>query len=203
METTHSHIIDFKDKHLDQRMVIAGCGPSAAVQPPLAHSGVPTIGVNDSNRYVRSAYLVVVDALSKFHFKRQKWIKGFPGVTFHSEAHCSELGQYVVHSVPFKMVRSEQQSWFPVDGKLRTYKDSAYVAMQLALWMGASEIGFIGVDHVGDHPRLRRCQGLILNRYGQFNELCKEVGIRLVKLSELSKLPFEYVPYEEWVSASA
>jgi len=177
-------------------MIVAGCGPTVyTVKPP----SVPTIGVNDVCRHFIPTYLLVIDKPQKFEGDRFHYIKNCPSVVFHAERHNPTLANQVERSVLFKIVKAKYgQVVMPKDGVFSAFKDCPYAALQLALWMGATEIGFIGVDHTGDHPKLGRLAFEITAQYKLMKEFLEEKDVRLVKLAEQSRLPFDYVPYEEW-----
>lgn len=187
---------DFKLLHQAQRAILVGTGPSV-VEATVQYK--PAFGVNDVERTgVGVDYLVMVDPIGRFGDDRRKWIYETKAVRFIGQPYC---GPYPVAAVNYRLQQPRHRLGLPAgEGEFVYSNDTPYIAMSLAFWMGISELGLIGIDHTGDHFRIGAKAIEIRYQYERQCKIFKEAGMRVVKLSEQSRLPLPYVPYKEWVT---
>jgi glycosyltransferase involved in cell wall biosynthesis len=179
----------FRDRHAGAHVIICGCGVSlAGFQPP---DGIPIIGVNDVGRLFDPDYLVVVNDPRTFSEGRFTHV-----VRSQASAIFSHLDLPVDAS---RLVRFRLGSYAglktPLPGTLHYTRNSPYVAVGLAILMGARRIGLIGVDFTdhhffatdGPHPLAREIDRIDAE-YGRLAEAAGAKGIELLNLSEVSRL---------------
>ena len=154
--------------------------------------GTVTIGVNDVGRRFHPDYLVVVNPPGQFAPDRLEHIKGTRARFVFT--------QYVDLPVPQnRTVRFTLGSYNGTDFSrpdvLHYTQNSPYVAMCLAVHMGAKRIGLIGVDFTdnhffaktGRHPLASRLVQ-IDREYSKLVETCRTLGIEVFNLSSSSRL---------------
>jgi len=192
--STQLTISEFRNKHLGERCVVAGIGPT--IRETLRPE-VVCIGVNDVERYWRVDYLLTVDPPGRFDFKRRAYLEKSIAPLFVGQPHCGRYPRE--NTVDYLLKEPRGLAGLPDEtGRLLYHKDSPYIAVSLACWMGFTEIGLIGVDHTGDHCRIGKLASTIRYKYAEQAAVLKGHGIRLVKLAVESSLPINYVPYAEW-----
>src|SRR5690242_19024469 len=131
--------------HSGETIVVCGCGPSLnalPLPPPCA-----TVGVNDIGRRFDPDYLVVLNPPEQFTAGRFRHVEAS-----RARAVFSQLPLRLAHA-PLARIRLGQRGgidWRHPKGLPYT-RNSPYVALCLALQMGARRIGLIGVDFTGDH----------------------------------------------------
>src|SRR6516164_1840064 len=139
-------LASFRGVHRGKIVLVCGCGESLN---ELRHpGGTVTIGVNDVGRRFHPDYLVVVNPPGQFAPDRLEHIKGTRARFVFT--------QYVDLPVPQnRTVRFTLGSYNGTDFSrpdvLHYTQNSPYVAMCLAVHMGAKRIGLIGVDFTDNH----------------------------------------------------
>lgn len=183
-------LASFKDKHHGETIIVCGCGESLnLLDTPDRYI---TIGVNDIGRRFHPNYLVVVNPRNQFKADR-----------FHHVA--STKAQYVFTQLPNLGIPNSNIVRFRLgknggtdftDPQVLHYtKNSPYVALCLAVHMGARRIGLIGVDftdnhffaNTGTHP-LARNLASIDAEYRRLVEALRARGVEVFNLSPVSRL---------------
>ena len=201
------NIMDYKDIHKGGHATLVGTGPSLHDTLPYcvgtAEKRPIRIGVNDVERYTKVDYLVMVDPIHRFEGERRDAIVNSRAVRFIGQPYC---GAYPVPTIDYYLQQPRGKTGLPNgNGEFLYYKDTPYIAMSLAYWMGISELGIIGVDHTGEHWTKgghMRIGSVALDIRWKWDAQCKifaEHGMRCFKLSWESLLPLPYVSYQEWV----
>lgn len=143
--------------HSGDRILVLGNGKSILNLPK--DTIIPSIGVNDIDRYVSPTYLVLTDSPDRF---------GLPGTRrrLNVEKTKAKFAFVSDKSWTFKSNRDELQMYKRIVYTLGnrgglTHIDSdsiidfsicsPYVAICLAIKMGATEIGVLGVDFTDGH----------------------------------------------------
>jgi hypothetical protein len=187
---------EFKDIHLNQKIVVCGCGISL-LEFKEHHQDFITIGVNDVPKLFTPTYLVVTDASIRFNDARKKMINESQSRYMFT---CSQ-GWRHPRMVHFDLGR--KGTYFLNDpNKVDHFLNSPYVAINIAYKLGARKIGMIGVDFTyghfyapkdGQHSLDRMNYTKDINRgYEILKEGLNENGCELYNLSQDSKI--ESVP---------
>ncbi len=182
-------LASFKDIHKGETIIVCGCGSSLNF---FEHpEQFITIGVNDVSRRFHPDYLVVVDHRRSFSKKRFEFVKNSRAQYLFSQL---DPGRVQPETVRFRLGRKGGTD-FSNPNVLHYSLNSPYVAMCLAVHMGASRIGVIGVDFTPHHffgktgrhrltPHLPRINSHFKRLGG---ELTRK-GIRVVNLSSQSRI---------------
>jgi hypothetical protein len=183
-------LADFRNTHLGESIVVCGCGESLnLLQNPERYI---TIGVNDVGRRFTPNYLVVVNPRSQFAADRFRYVsESQVGALF---TQLSDLGVPHPRVITFQL-GSYGGTDFSNSGVLHYTQNSPYVAICLAVHMGAPRIGVIGVDFTdhhffgstGVHPLTSRLDQIDREYAGLF-EACRARGIEVFNLSPASRL---------------
>lgn len=180
----------FRDAHRGSSVVVCGCGESLSL---LEHpERLLTIGVNDVGRHFTPDYLVVVNPRSQFSAERFRHIE-----TSQAKALFTQLPDLPLPHP--NVVRFRLGTYGGTDlsdpDVLHYTQNSPYVAVCLALHMGAQRIGLIGVDFTDHHffgrtgvHSLAGRLAQIDREYGRLATACRARGVQLVNLSAQSRL---------------
>lgn len=180
---------DLKDRHAGEDIVVCGCGRSLLdFREPESYT---TIGVNDVGRKFVPDYLLVVNPRESF--SRERWesiVKTHPPVL---------LSQYKLDipcrdTVRVRLGRYARPD-FDDPNVLHYSQNSPYMALHLAVRMGARRIGLCGVDFTDHHffgptgrhslaPKL----AAIDREYASLNRALRAHGIEVINLSPESRL---------------
>lgn len=187
-----SPLVALRDVHRGSTIVVCGCGASLNDLP--LPPGATTIGVNDVGRKFDPDYLVVVNPKSQFTGDRFQYIA-------NSRAHYL-ITQYPHDDLPIQhpnIIRFRLGTYggtdFSRDDVLHYTQNSPYVALCLAVHLGATRIGLIGVDFTdnhffarsGRHPLAARL-AQIDAEYAALGRACAAREIEIVNLSSVSRL---------------
>jgi hypothetical protein len=182
-------LADFHNVHAGSTIVVCGCGES--LNELTEPEQFITIGVNDVGRKFQPNYLVVVNPRDQFSGDRFTFVE-------NSEA------EYLFTQLDLELAR-ENVVTFNLgtnggtdlsDGSVLHYtQNSPYVALCLAVHMGASRIGLIGVDFTdnhffaptGSHPLLGHLP-VIDQQYVDLYAAIKARGVEVVNLSSTSRI---------------
>ena len=187
---------DYQGRHAGAGIVVCGCGQSLnSLDDP---GRFITIGVNDMGRRFTPDYLVVVNPRQQFTPERFAHVAQTQASAVFTQ--LPELGFAHSAVVRFKLGRLGGTDFSDAD-TLHYTRNSPYVAVGLALQMGARRIGLIGVDftdhhffaQTGPHGLARRLSQIDAE-YAKLAKACRERGVELVNLSatsELQSLPRE------------
>jgi hypothetical protein len=126
--------------------VVCGCGPSLKDFPK--RPACITIGVNDVGRHFDPDYLVVVNPPSQFRPDRRGAIK-----ESRARAVFTQYAEWRLQHAPLVPIAFGVYGGvdFSNPDVLHYTPNSPYVAVCLAIHMGAARIGLIGVDLTNDH----------------------------------------------------
>ncbi|MDB4916775.1 MAG: hypothetical protein JWM95_4419 [Gemmatimonadetes bacterium] len=185
---SHRTFEDFGGVHDGETILVCGCGASLAeLERPERFI---TIGVNDVGRQFDPDYLVVLNSRHQFSGDRFKYVEGS-----RARAVFSQLRLEIPHP-HLVTLKLGKRGGADVDGKTLPYtRNSPYVAVALAIHMGARRIGLLGVDFT-DHHFFGRTGRHSLNRelpqidaeYARLNDVCRARGIELFNVSPVSRL---------------
>jgi glycosyl transferase family 1/glycosyl transferase family 2 len=187
---TMQTLADFRNRHSGNRdVIVCGCGESLNLlaQPePFV-----TIGVNDVGRKFDPTYLVVVNPRHQFSGDRFQYVASSRAQHLFTQL---ELGIEHPGIVRFQLGRYGGTG-FTDPNVLHYTRNSPYVAICLAVHMGARRIGVLGVDFTdhhffsrsGTHPLARRL-AQIDGEYARLAAACRNNGIEIMNLSPTSRL---------------
>jgi hypothetical protein len=184
-----SRFAEYRDYHAGADIIVCGCGMSlAGFSNPERYI---TIGVNDVGRLFQPNYLVVVNQRAQFQRDRFHYIE-----TSNADALFTHLNLGVPHPnvVRFGLGRRGGTELEGQD-RLPFTRNSPYIAVCLALHMGARRVGLLGVDFAdhhffgatGVHP-LTRELSVIDGEYGRLAEAWIARDVEIVNLSPVSRL---------------
>ena len=182
-------ISSFADIHRNKSIIVCGCGESLndLAQPER----FITIGVNDVGRRFQPRYLVVVNPPDQFTGDRFRYVENS-----QAEYLFTQLDLGIAHP---NIVRFRLGSFGGTDFKdqnvLHYTNNSPYIALHLAILMGARRIGLIGVDFTDNHfyaptgehslaPKLDSING----HYERLAEAAVRDGVEIYNLSRISRL---------------
>lgn len=179
----------YRGLHDGETILVCGCGESLnLLEHPVR---VITIGVNDVGRRFTPDYLVVVNPRSQFTGDRFRYVE-----SSRAKALFTQLDLGVPHPNIVRFKLGTYGGTQPGDADALHYtRNSPYVALCLAIHMGAHRIGLIGVDFTDNHffgptgtHSLSRRLAQIDAEYARLAESCRARGIELVNLSPVSRL---------------
>ena len=194
----------FRNYHDGETMLVCGCGSS--LPSVIAPERFPSIGVNDVGRLFDPDYLVVINPRSQFSGDRFKYVEAS-----HSQAIFTQLDLGIAHPniVRFKLGKRGGTDVSDA-GSLPYTRNSPYVALCLALYMGAKRIGLIGVDFTehhffastGRHP-LAGELNQVNNEYTALAQAFRQRGVDVFNLSAESRLTaFPKISPEQFARSS-
>ncbi len=184
-----ANFASYRGIHAGQAIVVCGCGSS------LSEFGDParfiTIGVNDVGRLFQPDYLVVLNARGQFHGDRFRYVEESRARAIFTQL---DLGLLHLNIIRFRLgLRAGTD--FDDPNALNYTRNSPYVAVCLAVHMGARRIGIVGVDFTdhhffgstGRHP-LASEFAQIDREYTNLRAACAQRGVELYNLSSHSRL---------------
>ena len=175
----------------DQTVLVCGCGVSLKEFAPEELSRFTTIGVNDVGRYFDPDFLLVLNRKSQFQADRFHYIQNS-----RAKHLVTHLDLEVAHpcEIRFRLGKKNGTD-LGTKGVLPYTRNSPFVAIGLALQLGARQIGLIGVDFTDDHffaktgeHVLSKTLGQINQEFGNLNEECLRRGVRVYNLSKGSQV---------------
>jgi spore maturation protein CgeB len=179
----------YRNLHDAETMLICGCG--ASLPTMVAPERLTTIGVNDVGRIFDPDYLVVINPRNQFTGDRFRFVEDS-----RAQAVFSQLDLGITHpnQVRFRLGKRGGTDLSDLD-TLPYTRNSPYVALCLAVYMGARRIGLIGVDFTdhhffaptGRHPLAREINQ-INREYEALAESCRRLGVEVFNLSAESRL---------------
>ncbi|MBY6263643.1 hypothetical protein EI613_17230 [Azospirillum sp. 412522] len=179
----------FRNRHVGSTVVVCGCGESLSGFTAPEH--FITIGVNDVGRLFQPDYLVVVNHRNQFRGDRFRHVESSQAQALFSHL---QLGVPHPRQVRFTLGRKGGTELESPDSLPYT-RNSPYIAVCLALHMGARRVGLIGVDFTdhhffaatGKHPLTRELQQIDAE-YGKLAQAWRARGVEIVNLSPVSRL---------------
>ena len=184
-----NRLVEFRDRHRGETILVCGCGRS--IKTLDLPAPVTTIGVNDIGRCFTPDYLVVLNAKSQFKGDRFRFVE-----SSEASAVFTQLDLGLAHTNVVRFSLGERGGTdLSSDTRLPFTRNSPYVALCLAAFMGARRIGLIGVDFSDDHffastgrHPLRRELGKINREYGKLAEALAGKSVEVFNLSRDSLL---------------
>lgn len=178
----------FRDIHKGDQIIVSGLGVSAAILRDTK-IGCPIIGVNDMDRLLTPDYLVVLNDYSSFAEGRWPYIKstGAKWVFSHLDKERLPLND-TNKLVKLNLGKRGDTSF---EHGIGYTSNSPYVGVLLAHWMGAKNIGLIGVDWTDDHCFAKTGKHPLSHLFKKINaeymSLQQDLASRGVSLFNLSK----------------
>jgi hypothetical protein len=180
---------DFHGFHAGETFLVCGCGSS--LSQVVAPERFVSIGVNDTGRLFQPDYLVVLNPRHQFRSDRFRYVEESRARTLFTHLN---LGVNHPHVVRFRLGRRGGVN-FDDPSVLHYTRNSPYLALCLAVHMGARRVGLIGVDftdhhffgQTGRHP-LTAEFAQIDREYQALAASCRKLGVEVVNLSAASRL---------------
>ena len=182
-------LASFANVHRGGTVIVCGCGQSLnQLQHP---ERFVTIGVNDVGRKFQPDYLVVVNPRNQFAGDRFRYVEGSQSKFIFTQL---DLGLANPNVVKFSL-GTQGGTDFSDANVLHYTQNSPYVALCLAIHMGARRIGLLGVDFTNDHffgptgvHSLTAQLSVIDQQYRRLYEAARARGIEIYNLSSQSRL---------------
>lgn len=179
----------FRDYHAGETFLVCGCGSS--LSEVVAPERFISVGVNDVGRLFQPDYLVVLNLRHQFKGDRFRYVEESRARAVFTQ---TELGIDHPHVVPVKLGTKAGVD-FDDPSALHYTANSPYLALCLAVHMGAKRVGLIGVDFTdhhffaptGRHSLTNELQE-IEREYARLAESCRRMGVEVVNLSAQSRL---------------
>ena len=183
---------EFKNYHLNERLIVCGLGES--LRSLRLPSEFTTIGVNDIGRLFHPVYLLNVNHRSQYKGDRYSFIENTQAKYLFTQQPRENPG-VKVPIVEFEIAKKGGGVAIE-ENRLPHYRNSPYMGVALAAFMGAKNIGLIGVDFTENHfwaqdgnHRLTCELDRIDAQYGALaDHLFQSQGTRLFNLSQTSRL---------------
>jgi spore maturation protein CgeB len=180
---------DFHNVHAGSTIVVCGCGES--LNELTDPERFITIGVNDVGRKFQPDYLVVVNPRDQFSGDRFSYVENSEADYVFTQL---DLGLGRENVITFNLGTNGGAD-LSAPNVLHYTQNSPYVALCLAVHMGASRIGLIGVDftdnhffaETGRHPLLAHLP-VINHQYVDLYTAIRARGIEVFNLSSQSQL---------------
>lgn len=179
----------YRNRHQGETLLVCGCGHSLRQLQELPQ--MVSIGVNDVGRYFTPTYLLVVNRQGDFPTHRYGPIR-----ESKAQAVFSPFTQDLVHAplIPFPLGK-RSGTRFDDPAGLPYTRNSPYVALCLAAFMGAKRIGLLGVDFThhhffgatGTHPLAAELPW-INGEYQRLAKAFRRQGIDIINLSRESQI---------------
>jgi hypothetical protein len=192
---------DFKNKHVREKIIVCGLGESTTLVDP---NGTTTIGVNDIGRLFHPTYLLNVNNRSQYKGDRYSFIENTKAKYLFTQSPGENVGVRVP-IVKFQ-IDTHAGGVAVVADRLPHFRNSPYMALALAGYMGARRIGILGVDFTDNHfwtqdgpHRLTRELDAIDKQYGKLAAHLRTLGTEVVNLSPISRLTsLPKMTLEQW-----
>ena len=179
----------FRDFHQGATILVCGCG--ASLNELTGPERFITIGVNDVGRRFNPTYLVVLNPRNQFSGDRFRYVEQSRAQAIFTQL---DLGIPHPHVVRFPL-GSHGGADFSNPEILHYTSNSPYLAVCLAVHLGARRIGLIGVDFTDHHFFAATGKHALTSRLDQINReyaalerACRERGVEIVNLSQQSLL---------------
>ena len=198
-------LADFRNRHQGSTIVVCGCGES--LNELTEPSRFITIGVNDVGRRFHPDYLVVVNPRSQFSGDRFSYVESSTSSYLFTQLDLDLARENVIR---FNL-GTHGGTDLSDPNVLHYTQNSPYVALCLAVHMGAARIGLIGVDFTNHHffgPTGRHALtsqlATIDKQYKSLYEAIRERGVEVVNLSRNSRLTaFPKMSLTDFTNAAA
>ena len=191
---------DFKGVYKGQKIIVCGCGESASLIGDHHYKAI-TIGVNDISRLFKPDYLVILDPPCDANSDRWPWIKNAKAAYCFTQLRDLDVAPKII---PITLGRFEGTDFESPAVDYTT--NSPYVACIIAAYMGASEIGLLGVDFTdhhffeqsGKHPITDQLPQ-IRKQYSNLASVLACTGSKLISLSPTSLLGLPFTDIKEFL----
>ncbi len=191
--------------HRDETIIVCGCG--ASLNELKSPERFITIGVNDVGRLFTPTYLVVLNHQHQFANERFKYIQESKAEAIFTQF---DLGLNQNNVVRFNLGVFGGTE-FSDPNVLHYTRNSPYVALCLAVHMGAKRIGLIGVDFTDNHFFAKSGRHNLANdfsriniEYSRFAKSMKRHGVDVFNISRISRLKaFPKIPYDEFYKSTS
>jgi hypothetical protein len=194
----------FVNSQQNSSIVVCGCGRS--LNDLARPEKFITIGVNDVGRKFQPNNLVVVNPPSQFSGDRFRFVE-----TSRAEYLFTQLDLGVKHPNIVKFQLGEFGGTdFTNQSVLHYTNNSPYIALCLAILMGARRIGLIGVDFTDNHFFARTGRHPLEPQFDSINEqyrrlakAAKSLQVEIFNLSKISRLTaFPKITIDEFSEAN-
>ncbi len=182
-------LADFQNLHQGSTIIVCGCGES--LKELTEPERFTTIGVNDVGRLFHPNYLVVVNPRSNFAGDRFDYVESSKAEYIFTQL---DLGLSREKVIKFNLGTHGGTDLSQPD-VLHYTQNSPYVALCLAVYLGAGRIGLIGVDFTDHHffaPTGRHTLAgqlsIIDEQYRCLYEAIRARGVEVFNLSSASRL---------------
>lgn len=200
--TPGGSLSSFQNLHQDETIIVCGCG--ASLNELARPERFITIGVNDVGRRFQPNYLVVVNPRNQFSGDRFSYVENSGSEYLFTQLH---LGLARGNVIKFDL-GAYGGTDFSNPNVLHHTQNSPYVALCLAVHMGARRIGLIGVDFTTHHffaqtgtHSLASQVSTIDEQYQRLNQALRARGVEVFNLSRESRLTaFPKMSPEEFAS---
>lgn len=135
----------FRRLHAGETILVCGCGSS--LSQIVSPERYITIGVNDVGRLFQPDYLVVLNPRQQFRADRFRYVEESRARAVFTQLELNIRHPHVVRIRLGKYAGAD----FSDPNCLHYTRNSPYLALCLAIHMGAKRIGLIGVDFTNDH----------------------------------------------------
>lgn len=179
----------FRGRHRGETIVVCGCGRS--LNDLEAPGRFITIGVNDVGRLFDPTYLVVVDPPSSFKGDRFRHV-----AESRAQAVFTPCDLNIAHPNIVRFALGRQGGIdFDRDHALDYTSNSPYVAVLIAIRMGAARVALSGVDFGSDHFFASTGRHVLERRLADINEDYRRLtaaaarrGVEIVNVGQSSRL---------------
>jgi hypothetical protein len=180
---------EYRNLHAGETFLVCGCGVSLS-QVTAPHRFI-SIGVNDVGRLFQPDYLVVLNSKHQFAGDRFRYVEESRARAIFTQLPLGLRHPRVVHIRLGRRAGTDDAD----PEALHYTRNSPYLAVCLAMHMGAARIGLIGIDftdhhffaQTGRHP-LTREFFQIDREYQELARAAERRGVEIVNLSAESRL---------------
>ena len=188
----------FYNKHKGENIIVIGCGVSSNIFfNDYSKLKITTIGVNDVCSAFNPTYLLVVDKPIKFSDIRKNQIQNNKCDNFITQLIEDWNFKDENKIIKISLGSRKLQNFGNTKGIIDISNNSPYMACIIAHYMGAKNIGLVGVDWTDNHFNNNDGKHLLIqkNMFKSINDDYKElytklrsVDCKLFNLSEISTL---------------
>ena len=186
----HLKFEEFKNVHAEEKIVVCGLGESVALVQRISAT---TIGVNDIGRLFHPTYLLNVNNISQYKGDRYSYIANTQAKYLFTHTPKENVGVRIP-IVPFE-IEPRSGGVEVVGNRVPHFRNTPYMGVALAAYMGAKRVGVIGVDFTDNHfwvkdgpHRLNSDFERINAQYGKLAAHLKTLGTEVFNLSPISRL---------------
>ncbi len=218
---TRTFLYEFQNLHKNEACIILALGSSLKKFTKKYWDLLPSIGVNDINKYYTPIYQILSESLSEniwlsYNKDKTKMAMEKINTALATEANyvfsCSNdiFPNSVKIAVEYEDLRKVSIDRIIQLGKLFAFRKITTCALSLAHYMGFKYIGIIGWDESGERAVFPETNNInmpdvfmtVLNNYcDQISKFMKDNGIEVYNLSKVSKVKgFKYKSIQDYYS---